>query len=150
MTVPHPIIPTDQPRWPDVEKAMVTVLDDMLQALDPPGYACVVPPQNEDELVATGRAVVQVVRTGGSNDRTADDASISINVTTAYRSDSWEVMGWLRPKLLEFSGVVTNPDGSQALVMGIQPAQGPQKDPARAPVNSQVGLSFTVTTRLDR
>lgn len=143
-------IPTDQPRWPDAEKVMVTILDDFLAELEPAGYACIVPPANHDELINKGHAIVQVMRSGGNADRTVDHTNIFVQVTTAYRSDSWDVLGWLRPKLRNFSGVVTNPDDSQAIVMSIDDMRGPQRAPSPSPGTNTVSAGFVVETRLDR
>lgn len=143
-------IPTDTPRWPDVEKALVTVLDDFMTELKPGGYACIIPPENFAELIHNGYPVVTVQRAGGAADRVVDNPVVYISVNTAYRSDSWDVLGWLRPKLHDFSGVVTNPDGSQALVSGIEDMRGPQLDPAFTKDTNRVSAGFIVKTRLDR
>lgn len=143
-------IPAGDNRFPDVEKALVTVLDDMLTELDPPGYACVQPPANYNELIDQGVAIVTVQRSGGEADRINDHPNTFISVTTAYRSDSWDVMGWLRPKLHEFSGVVTNPDDTTAIITDIGDMRGPQRDPALSEDFRRVSQGFAVTTRRGR
>lgn len=143
-------IPDDVPRWPDVEKAMITVLDGMLANLTPAGFACVIPPPDYNEQLANGVVIVTVQRSGGSADRINDDANFYITVTAGTRSDAWDVMGWLRPQLHNFSDVVTNPDGTVALITGISDMSGPQRQPALSPDVRGVTAGFVVTTRLDR
>lgn len=143
-------IPDDQPRWPDVEKAMVTILDDLMAPLDPPGYACVVPPEDYEEMLRDGVAIATVQRSGGNADRTNDHANVFVTVTAGYRSDAWDVLGWLRPQLHHFSGRVENPDGTVALIQAIDDMRGPQRQPSLSPDMRSVSGGFTVVTRLDR
>ena len=150
MTNPTRVRIPDGPRWPDVEKAMVTLLDDILTELDPPGYACIVPPDNYDELVHQGVAIITVQRAGGAAERIDDHPSVFVSVTTAYRSDSWDVLGWLRGKLHDFNGTVTNPDGTTAIIRSISDLRGPQRDPDPNPDFRRVSQGFAVVTRLDR
>lgn len=143
-------IPEDGGLWPDVEEALVTLLNEMLADLTPHGVACIIPPQNYADLVHAGHPIVTVQRSGGAADGVFDHPNVYISVTTAYRSDSWDVLGWLRLKLRDYSGVVTNPDGSQAIIAGIADMRGPQKAPALSNDTNQVSAAFTVTTRLGR
>lgn len=151
MTNPiHVTIPDGDNRFPDVEKALVTALDDMLTELTPPGYACTTPPANAADLINQGVAIVTVQRSGGEADRTKDHPNVFLTVTTAYRSDSWEVLGWLRPKLHDFSGVVTNPDGTTALIESIADMRGPQRNPSVTQDTRSVSQGLAVTTRRGR
>lgn len=143
-------IPDGDDRWPDVEKAMVTLLDDLLSELEPAGYACVLPPSNYDELIDQGVAIVTVQRAGGTAERINEDASVFLTVTTGYRSDSWDVLGWLRPKLHQVNDTIVNGDGTVALITKITDARGPQKDPGLSEDSRRVGAGFTVTTRIGR
>ena len=143
-------IPDDVPRWPDVEKAMVTVLDDFLGRLMPAGYACVVPPADWEERLLDGVAIVTVQRAGGNAERALDSANLYVTVTAGTRSDAWDVMGWLRPQLHSFNGTVTNPDGTVALITAVDDMRGPQRQPALSPDMRSVTAGFTVITRLDR
>lgn len=151
MTNPPRIhIPDDVPGWPDVEVAMVTLLDGILANLDPAGYACITPPADYEDRINRGIAIVTVQRSGGAADRINDHPVVFISVTTAYRSDSWKVLGWLRPQLHNFSGQVTNPDGSVAIINSIDDLRGPQREPDIVPDFRRVTQGFSVVTRLDR
>lgn len=144
-------IPAGDARFPDVENAMVTVLDGLLEELDPAGYACIVPPENYMDLLQQGVALVEVESDGGAaSSRVNDSCVVYVSVTTGYRSDSWAVLGWLRPKLNNYSGVVANPDGTQAIITDISDMRIPKKDTANTANTTRVTAGFTVTTRLDR
>lgn len=145
-----PKIPSDQAQWPDVEKAMVTLLDQMLTQLEPAGFACVTPPDGYEDLLDNGVAIVTVQRSGGQADRITDTASLSLSVTTGQRSASWDVMGWLRPQLHRYSGVVTNDDDTVAIITKITDMQGPRREPDLSRDNRRVTAAFNVTTRLER
>jgi|LSQX01.1.fsa_nt_gb hypothetical protein len=147
---PRITIPDGVAGWPDIEVAMVTLLDDLLGKLDPPGYACIVPPPDYEQRVNNGTAIVTVQRAGGAAERVVDHPTVFITVTTAYRSDSWKVLGWLRPQLHNFSGQVTNPDGSVAIINSISDLRGPQRVPDLSDDLRRVSQGFTVATRLDR
>lgn len=122
-------IPERDDLFPDVEKALVTLIGGMLQELDPPGFACTIPPENTNELLERGVAIVTVQRAGGPADRVNDFARVHISVTTLQRSSSWEVLGWLRVQLPDKTGKIVNPDGTVALIQEISELQGPQKTP---------------------
>lgn len=145
-----PTIPETHAQWPDVEKAMVTLLDDMLAQLDPPGEAYVVPPADYDERLANGTAIVTVQRTGGQADRINDTAGVNLTVTTAQRNASWDVMGWLRPQLHNYNGVVRNSDGTVAIIEKITDMQGPRRTPDMNQDMRRVTAGLNVTTRLTR
>lgn len=145
-----PKIPTDGPQWPDVEKALVTLLNEFLARLEPSGRACVVPPQNSDELIDQGVAIVTVQRTGGQAERITDTAGVNLSVTTSQRSASWDVMGWLRPLLHNYEGVVTNSDGTVAIITKITDMQGPRRGLDLNDDKRRVTAGFNVTTRLER
>jgi len=147
-----PKIPDNGPQWPDVEKALVTLLDEILGQLEPAGQAYVHPPEKDEynRLIEQGVAIVTVQRTGGQADRITDTAGINLTVTTAQRSASWDVMGWLRPILHNYEGVVRNPDGTTAIITTITDMNGPRRSQDLAQDARRVSAGFNVTTRLDR
>ena len=145
-----PKIPEEQALWPDVEKAMVTLLDEILAELEPPGEAYVVPPADYDNRLERGVAIVTVQRTGGQADRINDTAGVNLTVTTSQRNASWDVMGWLRPQLHNFHGVITNSDGTTAIIQKITDMQGPRRTADLNPDMRRVTAGINVTTRLNR
>lgn len=149
-TQPRTRIPEGTVQWPDVEKAMVTLLSDMAADLTPPGYACVTLPANFTERIDKGQTVLQVQRAGGFADRIQDHARITLRVHSNDRSVSWNVLGWLRPQLHQYKGVIHNGDGTTAIVQDIQDTQGPQRTPADMQTSATVQAALTVTTRIDR
>lgn len=147
---PKVIIPDGTPQWPDVEKAMVTLLSDLQASLTPSGYACVVLPEDAASRQERGQVIAQVQRAGGFANRTQDNARITLNIHSYDRSVSWDVLGWLRPQLHQFEGVVTNSDGTVAIVQDIEDTQGPQRTPAQQFPSTVVQCALTVTTRIER
>lgn len=145
-----PTIPNNGPQWPDVEKAACTLLNNILNQLDPPGTAHVVPPPDYEQRLDNGEAIITIQRTGGIADRTIDHPTIDLSVTTGQRSTSWDVMGWLRPQLHNFSGTVTNQDGTTAIITEITDSQGPRRAPDISRDNRRVTASFNISTRLER
>lgn len=146
----YPQVPDDGFGFPDVESALVQLLDtELLPQLTPTGgYACVTPPPNLDQLIDEGQAVVTVQRSGGTLiDRNQEAARVFIGVTTATRSASWEVFGWLRAHLHEYRGYVQLPTGVTVRVQSISDMQGPQKDPALSQDARRVGGGFVVTVK---
>ena len=151
MTNPRRVtIPEGVKRFPDVERAVVTIIQNFCKQLTPPAAVGTMPPANADVVIASGAPVVVVTRAGGAATRVIDEARVSVTVTTGYRSDSWEVMGWLRSQLYDFTGFVENPDGSTAIIETIMDAQGPQRAVAPQTDHRTVSAMFSVHTRLER
>lgn len=144
-------IPEGVPQWPDVERALVTLLTGILADLTPAGYACVVLPENVDQRVnRDGQTIVQVQRAGGFADRIQDHARVVLSVTSNDRSVSWNVLGWLRPQLHQFTGIIHNGDGTAAIIQNIEDTQGPQRTPSPTAITTTVQATLTVTTRIER
>lgn len=146
-----PLIP-NTPKFPDVEKGMCTLLDQLLAELTPAGYACVIPPSDFEERIANGEAIVTVQRSGGtkSQQRALLDARVFISVTTAERSASWEVLAWLQEKFEDVHNTITNPDGTHCHIASISDMQGSQREPALSPDMRRVTSGHIVTVRKER
>lgn len=145
------IIPEDDDSYfPDAEDALTVIVDSILANFTPPGYAHTPggQPQDYDNLVASGVAMVEIARTGGEADGVWDFPRMNVTVTTPSRDLSWKVMAYLRRKLHHINSIgVPLSDGSTAIVNNVKDSQGPQQPPTGT-FATDVTLGFTMQNRL--
>lgn len=136
--------------FPDAEMALVTIIDEIVSDITPDANAFSLDgiPHDYEERVNRGEVIITVKRSGGESDGVFDFPRMDVAVGHAYRTDSWRVMGFIRRKLHQFSGLVTNPDGSEAIVNSITDATGPQRTP-QSPDTRVVALGFSMQTRVN-
>lgn len=147
---PRVVLPDDSDNgFVDAEMALVTIIDEIIAPITPEANAFTLDsvPDDITDRIDRGETLISVKRVGGEADGVFDHPRMDVNVAHAYRTDAWRVMGFIRRKLLKYSGVVTNPDGTTAIVNAISDATGPQRS-FETDNSRVVTLSFSMQTRI--
>lgn len=136
----------------DLELVMLDLLRPYMAELTPTGVVCTQLPDNYEDLIGEGRALVRVHRNGLGAVELIDHGSIQLAVLTAKRADSWDVMEYLRQVLGSYyrGGAVHRLDGSVTELKAIEELVGPQLLPDLNPDDRMVVAPFRVSCRKPR
>ncbi|MGV9818422.1 phage tail termination protein [Nocardia xishanensis] len=138
--------------YPDRELVMCDLTQRWLDELTPQGLSVTWLPDNLEEVLAEGRAVVHVYRGGLGAEGIIDAAAVQLGVITATRADSWAVLEYLRQMLLTYKhgGPVRREDGSTTQISYVEEMIGPQQLADYNPDNRLVRGTWRVECRLPR
>lgn len=138
--------------FPDAELVVMDLAQTFLDLLTPTGVAVSWLTKDHTDIVDSGRPVVRVHRGGLGADGLWDPAAVQLGSIASTRSDSWQVMEYLRQILrsYEHGGGVRREDGSITTIQSVTEIVGPQQLPELQRDHRLVPATFRIVFRAPR
>lgn len=134
------------PRFPDVEEAVMEMLQPVADQCDPPGKVVTALPPGTESIDEDEWYLI-ITRVGGGKDqdqRIIDKPVVAVSALSSRRSDSWKMAGMARSVFEDYE------DGGNTAnfhIMDTSEQIGPVQNPFASPDRRIVTLNFVVSTR---
>lgn len=134
------------PRFPDIEAAVIEMLQPVASQCTPPGKVVTALPPGTETLDSDEWFLI-ITRVGGGkdpNNRIIDRPVVAVSALSAKRSDSWDLAGMARAVFEDFEG---GGNTKSFHIMDTSEQIGPVQNPFASPDRRIVTLNFVVSTR---
>lgn len=135
-----------QSRFPDIEAAVVEMLQPVAAQCNPPGKVVTALPPGTDSIDRDEWYLI-ITRVGGGKDqnqRIIDRPVVAVSALSDRRADSWDLAGMARSVFEDYE------DGGNTAnfhIMDTSEQIGPVQNPFASPDRRIVTLNFVVSTR---
>lgn len=135
-----------KPRFPDIEAAVIEMLQPVASECDPPGRVVTALPPNTN-TIDNDEWYLIITRVGGGKDRDEriiDKPVVAVSALSTRRSDSWDLAGMARAVFEDYEDGGTTENYA---IMDTAEQIGPVQNPFASPDRRIVTLNFVLSTR---